>query len=1170
MEFRILGPLEVVAGGRTVALGSRERALLALLLLSANQVVSSERLVEDVWAGQPPEGATRALRVYISRLRKALADAGGDGTVVTRTPGYLIRVEPDALDADRFHALLAQGRSEAAEDRHREAAETLRRALSLWRGAALGDLADAPFAQAEAARLEEARLAALEERLEADLVCGRHGEVLPELEALTRAQPLRERFWAQRMLALYRAGRQAEALRAYQHLRRLLGEELGIEPGADLSRLESAILRHEPALDLIAPPVERVAAPARRPEGVSLPLPPELAMESALPFVSRSAEVDLAEHVLSDPARQRLAVLWLLGEPGIGKTRLAAEFARRAHGGGAVVLFGRCSEDLSVPYQPFLEALRWFVAQFTDDELPDRLGEFPGELTRLLPELGARLPGLEAARSTNPEIEQYHLFEAIRSCLASDARPVVVVVDDVQWAGSPTLALLGHVARSAGQSRALLVCTARTTSPDDNEALAALADDLDRHGVPSHRLELGGLGVEEVGELVESAAGRSLDEGLRTLAAELQGETAGNPLFVEVMLASLPAPEAWRPGDLPRTLAGTIARRVARLPAEVADLLRVASVAGLDFDLRVAAQAAGLNELDALENLDHAVSAGLLEEAGPDRYRFAHALVRSALRSELSQSRRVRTHLRVGEALEAVHGRRSDEHAAELAHHFFEAVPAGGAVKAYDYAILAAKQATRLLSHHQAAEAYGRAAELLDSLPDDDPFRRVELLMARGEAEISAGHLVQARATLWTAAQEAATRNSAEHLAVAAVAFDRASAHVGFSGLDSLALARQAEATLPEDETPLRALTLAALGRALIFSGYRQEAVARGEEALAIAQRLGDPANIAQVLLRNIYAYRGVEHATDYSERASELTRLARELDDDELYLFASFGHEEAAACLGDLTTWDALLADQARLVHMIREPYCEHDVALRRYLRAAVAGDFEVAETFLQRAREIGGQLGWGLEGAYALGIFLLRREQGRLGGVDRALQEIVSQTGQAGVWGPGLAALYVELGELDEARRQFDRLAADSFSGVPHDGTRLLCVGLLAEVCAALGNAESAPWLLEQLRPCEQRLLVLFGTTACLGPTDRLLANLAAVIGDRAQAERWYDRALHMARGLPSPLWTAHCLHDFALHLRDTDPARAKSMLEEAAALCQRHDLVGLGRRVDSERAA
>ena len=287
MEFRILGPVEVVHEGKALPLGgSRERAVLALLLLSANRVVSAERLAADLWVDAPPDGGVQSLRVFVSRLRKALREADGDEVLITKSPGYMAVVEPLALDALRFETLIAEGRERAQRADHERAAGLLRQALELWRGPALSDVADAPLARAEAARLDEARLVALEERIDADLACGRHGAVLPELESLTRSHPLRERFWAQRMLALYRSGRQADALRTYQDVRAILAEELGLEPGADLAGLEGAILRHDPELRSPSP---RAAEP-----------PP--AVVTAFLFTDIAASTRRWEHDRSDMA----------------------------------------------------------------------------------------------------------------------------------------------------------------------------------------------------------------------------------------------------------------------------------------------------------------------------------------------------------------------------------------------------------------------------------------------------------------------------------------------------------------------------------------------------------------------------------------------------------------------------------------------------------------------------------------------------------------------------------------------------------------------------------------------------------------------------------------------------------------------------------------------------
>jgi DNA-binding SARP family transcriptional activator len=252
MEFRILGPLEVVDDGRPLALGgAKPRSLLALLVLEANRVVSTDRLIDKLWGDETPATAAKSLQVLVSRLRKVLEgerDEGGPGILLTRPPGYLLRVEPGELDLYRFQQLLEEGRQALAAGDSAAAAATLRSALALWRGAPLADFAYESFAQTEIARLEELRLAALEERIEADLALGSHADLVPELEALSTSQPLRERLRGQLMLALYRSGRQAEALQAYQDIRRHLAEELGLEPGRPLQQLEQGILTRDPVL----------------------------------------------------------------------------------------------------------------------------------------------------------------------------------------------------------------------------------------------------------------------------------------------------------------------------------------------------------------------------------------------------------------------------------------------------------------------------------------------------------------------------------------------------------------------------------------------------------------------------------------------------------------------------------------------------------------------------------------------------------------------------------------------------------------------------------------------------------------------------------------------------------------------------------------------------------
>jgi predicted ATPase/DNA-binding SARP family transcriptional activator len=333
MKFSLLGPLEVREGDQVILLGgAKQRALLAALLLHPNEVVSRDRLIDGVWGEQPPATAAHTVETYVSRLRRALHDTENHDVLVTRPPGYMLRIDPEQFDLKRFERLVWEGRRELAEGNPRAGSELLRQALALFRGPPLDDVAFFPFARAEVDRLEEMRLAALEDRMDADLAAGRSAELVAELEALVSTFPIRERLRAQLMVALYRAGRQADALEAYRRTRQYLVEELGVEPSATLRRLEQRILLHDPSLEAVSPEAESVvssvyssvepatvveAAPPIAPSvNVNLPRP-------ASSFVGREREV----REVASRLRKRSRLLTLSGPGGSGKTRLAIESA---------------------------------------------------------------------------------------------------------------------------------------------------------------------------------------------------------------------------------------------------------------------------------------------------------------------------------------------------------------------------------------------------------------------------------------------------------------------------------------------------------------------------------------------------------------------------------------------------------------------------------------------------------------------------------------------------------------------------------------------------------------------------------------------------------------------------------------------------------------------------
>jgi DNA-binding SARP family transcriptional activator/pimeloyl-ACP methyl ester carboxylesterase len=332
VRFCILGPLEVTdGGGRPLELrGARVRAVLAMLLVHANEAVPASRIVGELWPDQPEDRAAASLQVRLSQLRKALRAAGEPDRLVTRPPGYLIRASADEIDALRFARLTAEGGAAAAAGHAETAVARFTEALGLWRGGALADIQAAPFAVAETARMEEARLAALEALLEARLACGSHREVIGELEALTAAHPLRERLWSQRMIALYRAGRQAEALRAYGDVRSVLVSELGIEPGPELREVHRGILRQDPGL----------AAPAR-PGAVSEAPPPTR-------YARSDDGVHIAYQVIGDGEHDIIAVPGIISHLDLWwEDRVSARFFRRLASLGRLIMFDKRDTGLS-------------------------------------------------------------------------------------------------------------------------------------------------------------------------------------------------------------------------------------------------------------------------------------------------------------------------------------------------------------------------------------------------------------------------------------------------------------------------------------------------------------------------------------------------------------------------------------------------------------------------------------------------------------------------------------------------------------------------------------------------------------------------------------------------------------------------------------------------------
>jgi DNA-binding SARP family transcriptional activator len=575
LEIRVLGPLELAWDGRVADVGGvKARALIARLLIDRGLVVSVDRLVDSLWGDHDGAGAEIALRSTISRVRKRLRDAGmPEDLIVTRAPGYLLEVPAPVTDAHRFEQLLAAGRLQLARRRPREAARLLAEAQGMWRGPAYSEVRDEPYARAEARRLEELRLAATESRLDAELTVGRHQALIGELETLTGAYPMRERLWSQRMLALYRSGRQAEALRVFQDLRSILVAELGIDPGHDVTWMEHAILKQEPALDFPAPPERDPGEAAGTPVVTSssayrvrVPTSPNEG-----PLVGRGRESGFLRDWWTSVQEGDGRLLLVDGEPGIGKTRLVAELARAVEEDGALVLWGRCDEGPVTPFQPFAEALGRYFQSIS----ADRISHMPDwqltELSRLVLRLREYAP-IPEEDTGDPDSERYRFFEAVTATLneLSSGGTVLLVVDDLHWADQPTLLLLRHVLQSIDAARLGIIVLYNDTEVSPDHPLRSVLADF-RSVVPVETVHLQGLSPDAVEELA-----RGWEKASADLVPELCRLTDGNPLFLDEMLRHLHYSEdeqagegeATMPPDLnpPEAIRELVARRVSRLP----------------------------------------------------------------------------------------------------------------------------------------------------------------------------------------------------------------------------------------------------------------------------------------------------------------------------------------------------------------------------------------------------------------------------------------------------------------------------------------------------------------------------------------------------------------------------------------------------------------------------
>lgn len=760
MRFGILGPLEVVVDERPMVLVRRkQRVLLARLLVQPNRVVSLDALVDALWGANPPVGAIGSVQAYVSHLRRVLEPGrttrGAAEVVVSQRPGYRLVVATGDLDATQFEALAATGRQLLERGEHGAAADALHEGLGLWRGPVLADISDAPFPEAERTRLEQLRLAAHEDAAAADLELGRHAAVAARLEHLVADHPFHESLHGLRMLALYRAGRQAEALQAYRHAQRVLHDELGIDPGPQLRRLEALILQQSPELAWSPPPPSAVRArSAPEPTGPA---------GGAAGLVGRERELGALGTVLARAAAGESRTALVSGEPGIGKTRLVEELARRAERDGFEVVWGRCREEEegAPPFWPWRQVVHGLLAGVGTERLDALLGADASEVVLLVPELREVLPAAAPAAVFDVAAVRFGVCRAVTGLVrrSAELRPLLLVLDDLHWADAASLQLLATLGSRSADVRLLVVATYRPGEPDPAGALGDVLAALARES-SVERVALGGLVPDEVAQMMAAELSAEADAQLARLVHD---RTDGNPFYVTELLRLLQSegrlsrtPAEARVAaavEIPAGVRDVLRRRLARLPEQTRAVLLVASVIGRAFDLGTVASVTGLDDDRALEAVETAMLSGLVveEEETVGRFRFAHALVREVVYADVGRLRRARLHARVAAAMGEVAVVDQGERVLLVARHWSAAADVVDADVVVPHLLTGADEALRRLAHEEADHHLRRALHVLARTPLSPKRTRDELAVHLRLGAVSAQLDGAAAPSTWAA-----------------------------------------------------------------------------------------------------------------------------------------------------------------------------------------------------------------------------------------------------------------------------------------------------------------------------------------------------------------------------------------------------------------------------------
>jgi eukaryotic-like serine/threonine-protein kinase len=909
---------------------------------------------------------------------------------------------------------------------------------------------------------------------------------------------------------------------------------------------------------------EALAAAGVLPAGTATPAPNPLDFTISDDFIGRRAEIEKLTGRLEDSLAGRGRIVFLAGEPGIGKTRTSEEVAAIAARRGARVWMGRCHEGGGAPaFWPWVQILRGLIADPRMVQVIRSMGGRAADIAQLVPEVRAALPDLPAPQLADPEGARFRLFDCLTILMqaASRIEPMLLLLDDLHWADKSSLLLLQFLGREIGDDRLFVVGTYRDAEAQHGHPLAEILPTM-REPVTT-KILLQGLPEEEVRAFIGSVSRQQVSQ---SFARAIFRETEGNPFFIQEILRHLieegilfREDGQWksrlRPDEmgLPESVREVIRRRFARLGERCRDVLTRAAVIGREFDTRVLEHVSDIAGDELLDVLDEALAARVIGEAprSPGRYSFMHALIRETLTAELGATRRVRLHRKVGNVLESVYERDLEPHLAELAYHFFEASPGGDIDKAIDYSKRAGDRATSQFAFEEAVVHFQHALRALEHRTSATASERCELLLKVGEAH-------------WSAAEFAASQEAFKLAAEIAVLPDqKARAALGFAGpyaafttgsVDEtlVGLLETALAALPKEDSALRARLMGRLAEMFTFTPKNAEVRPLAREAVAMARRVGDKPALAHALSSLHWVAWSPDNLEERWRSTDEILAISLEIGDAQFEAMAHLWRVTEHLFKGDVIATAPSFAALERCGRTLPQPYLVWLGAMSRPLRPFLEGRLDESEQLAYQAVAVGQER----ENNNAAQLFgsqmiFLRHQQGRLEELVDAVKDFTQRFPTTHSWHCALAWILAQTGRQPEAREVIERLGRAGFADIPRDFLWLISAWWVAEAIADVDDARHAEPLYELMRPfadCWMSISIVI----CAGSVSRSLGRLATTLGRFDAAQAHFEQALAAHQRMGATLWLAHTRFEYAAMLYrrgdGADRARASELLGQA----------------------